>query len=263
MFQGPLFHITTVRCTREPALEYHTHDYFEIFWIVQGRCRHQINQEEQILRDGAVVLMRAEDAHCLRPASRSGFTFTNLALAPEISARLHRAYPDMFKRLYVESGRLPLTIQLKGSGRDQLEHQAATLAKSSHDVFHIERCVMEIWSLFLAGKRQSDTECPDWLIQACLRAEEPEVYRRGVPGLVEAAGRSHEHLAREARRWLGKTPSQIITEARLNRAAYELRLTRRSVTEIALDCGYDDPGQFFRVFKRHYRTTPRKYRSVT
>ncbi len=230
--------------------------------MVQGSCRHSINGEEEILNEGTLVLMRDHDAHCLRPMSRSSFTFTNLAIAPEITDRLRSAYSDTFEQLYVQPGRLPLSLRLAEAGHDQLKYQATLLAQSPHDTFHIERSVMEIWALFLDHKQGARLQCPEWLSQACLRAEEPSVFREGVPGLVRAAGRSHEHLARETRRWLGKTPSQIITEARLKRAAHWLRLTRRSVTEIALDCGYEDPGQFFRVFREHFHTTPRKYRSM-
>lgn len=82
----------------------------------------------------------------------------------------------------------------------------------------------------------------------------------GVAGLVRAAGRSAEHVSRSLRLHLGKTPGQLVTAARMEYAGKELRLTSKSVLEIALDCGYAKPSRFFAVFRQHYGTTPHRYR---
>jgi transcriptional regulator GlxA family with amidase domain len=81
-----------------------------------------------------------------------------------------------------------------------------------------------------------------------------------VSGFVEVAGRCHEHVSRACRSRLGKTPSQIVNEARLRSATHALRMTSRSVTEISLDCGFENPAQFHRLFRAAYRTTPGRYR---
>jgi len=38
-------------------------------------------------------------------------------------------------------------------------------------------------------------------------------------------------------------------------------LTTYSIAAVAMDCGYDDPGYFARVFKQEYNVTPQKWRS--
>jgi AraC-like DNA-binding protein len=62
------------------------------------------------------------------------------------------------------------------------------------------------------------------------------------------------------RRHLGMTGTEFVNEARLQHAARELRLSDRPIAEIALDCGYDNLGYFYRRFKARFGRPPRQYR---
>ena len=44
------------------------------------------------------------------------------------------------------------------------------------------------------------------------------------------------------------------------RATHMLRLSSRFVLEIALDCGFENPAQFHRIFKAEFGTSPGRYR---
>ena len=58
----------------------------------------------------------------------------------------------------------------------------------------------------------------------------------------------------------GKNFSEHLTEVRLNRAAYYLKNSTISVQEISEKMGYQDKSYFFRLFKKHYGTSPNQYR---
>jgi AraC-like DNA-binding protein len=47
---------------------------------------------------------------------------------------------------------------------------------------------------------------------------------------------------------------------RLNKAKELLKDSANSIASIALDCGYNDPGYFARVFKQEYGVTPQEWR---
>lgn len=59
----------------------------------------------------------------------------------------------------------------------------------------------------------------------------------------------------------GVTVYQYIREFRLERAAVRLLKTDDSVTEIAFEAGFTNPGKFAEGFKRRYGMTPTQYRS--
>ncbi|MFA5263476.1 MAG: helix-turn-helix domain-containing protein [Opitutaceae bacterium] len=260
--QGPYFNLVTVEWARNRLPGCHTHNYPEIFWITRGECEHVLNGTEERLETGTLFLLRPSDVHQLRPwHGRGGFALTNLALAPAAFVRLSQSYPEEVRILYPKDG-YPTRRVLARAELDGLNEEARDLASSGHSLFHLDRIVLGIWNRALqrATFAPATADLPDWLQNALIQMQEPEIFSRGVSGFVAVAGRCHEHVNRVCRRHLGKTPSQIINEARLRYVAHALRMTSRSVSEIALDCGFENPAQLHRLFRAAYQTTPGRYR---
>lgn len=59
---------------------------------------------------------------------------------------------------------------------------------------------------------------------------------------------------------MGTTVGEYIQHFRIEKATVLLKNTSFSVTEIAAQVGFDDPGYFTRVFKKHTGVTPREFR---
>lgn len=57
------------------------------------------------------------------------------------------------------------------------------------------------------------------------------------------------------------TPHKWIVEHRLNISIPLLLATNNQVSEIAIKCGFIDTSHYIRLFKLHFKTTPRAYRS--
>ena len=56
----------------------------------------------------------------------------------------------------------------------------------------------------------------------------------------------------------GQTPTEYISTYRIDMAC-EMLLMGKSVTETALDCGFNDLSYFIHIFKRHKGISPKKY----
>ena len=61
--------------------------------------------------------------------------------------------------------------------------------------------------------------------------------------------------------WKVQTFAEVIS-ADLDAAAEAIRTTEEKTYLIARQCGYEDPNYFSYVFKRHFGTTPTKYRGA-
>jgi AraC family transcriptional regulator len=81
-----------------------------------------------------------------------------------------------------------------------------------------------------------------------------------LPELARDASMSAFHFLRVFRQVTGTTPHQYVVGARLRLAARLLLDTKRSVTEIAYDVGFNDLSHFMRTFRRVVGETPRGYR---
>ena len=95
------------------------------------------------------------------------------------------------------------------------------------------------------------------LMERHLRAEET------APPLAEQVFLSRFHFGRVFRHVVGETPGGMERRLRMERAASELRDTRRDVTEIAFDAGYESLEGFSRAFRRAYGLPPSHYREQT
>ena len=219
--QGPWFHLTTIDSRTNSMVGMHTHDYDEIFWVLEGEAEHHINGSRQRLNPGDLVLMRSHDVHQLRPLPY--VRFTNLSISPHCSAHLASAYPAENKTL-LKNPHLPWCHHGRSGELDMLSHQALELASRPQSLLTISHFVTSIWLRCLHWHKQTSAaitpdSIPNWLAEACLRIEEPDIFCHGVPGFIRVAGKSAEHVSRSCRQYLNRRPSEIVNQARMQWAA--------------------------------------------
>ena len=81
-----------------------------------------------------------------------------------------------------------------------------------------------------------------------------------VEQLCKLVFMSHSQLHRKLDALTGCSPNKFIRIVRLNKATSLLKNATISIGSVALDCGYNDPGYFARVFKQEYGLTPQEWR---
>lgn len=73
---------------------------------------------------------------------------------------------------------------------------------------------------------------------------------------------SHSQLHRKLDALTGCSPNKFIRMIRIKKAKELLQNPINSIASIALDCGYNDPGYFARVFKQECGVTPQEWRGI-
>ena len=81
-----------------------------------------------------------------------------------------------------------------------------------------------------------------------------------IQRLADIAEVSEAHFIRTFRATFGETPHRYLQRRRVERAAFLLRATDRSVTEICLDVGFASLGTFSRTFRAILGESPTAYR---
>lgn len=74
-------------------------------------------------------------------------------------------------------------------------------------------------------------------------------------------GLSTRQLERLFGKYLNTSPKKYMLELRLQRARFLLLQTEMSVVEVALACGFENPGHFARVYRTAYGVTPTRQRT--
>lgn len=72
---------------------------------------------------------------------------------------------------------------------------------------------------------------------------------------------SHSQLHRKLDALIGCSPNKFIRMIRLKKAIELLKDPSRSISSIAMECGYSDSGYFARVFKQEYGMTAQEWRN--
>ncbi|QNK41801.1 AraC family transcriptional regulator [Caproicibacter fermentans] len=80
--------------------------------------------------------------------------------------------------------------------------------------------------------------------------------------LADSANLSACHFCRTFKQITGKTLTNYVNEIRLEKAACFLKQTDLNITETALKCGFDSISYFNRLFSRHYKISPTKFRKA-
>lgn len=83
-----------------------------------------------------------------------------------------------------------------------------------------------------------------------------------VQDLASQVNMNEQYFCRFFKRSIGKTPIDYINDYRLNKVIRLLETGDAQITEICLECGFNNMGNFHRLFKRKTGITPLQYRKL-
>ena len=254
-------HISRRFVRRTPPLVPHRHEFYEVFWITTGCCSHYINGRTEGLSPGHVVFIRPDDTHAFQNRSDPPCQMVNVAFARTTADFLQARYGcEIGARFFWSEESHPTTYQLDQPGLDHLMRLEENLSRGVWSLARIESFLLRLVTDFIAMDHDVPDASPRWLSNACQAMRKPEALREGVPLLVRTTGRSHEHVSRSFRRYLGQTPSSWINSQRMALSARMLVGGDDPILDIALACGINDLSNFYRLFKQIHGISPKRYR---
>lgn len=239
----------------------HDHDFHELFWIEQGKGIHWINGRSIPLRSGDLILIHASDTHAFSVEPGSRLRLINFTFYARTWAHMRERYFNDAPVFFSAP-----TLAARSYTLDEFQlaaiRQAASLLRSGlRDRLQAESFLLNVLSLLKADRFNTELKAaPDWLREVCTTVGVNRNFAGGMPALARRAGRSPEHIAREFRRHLNRTPTDVINDARMSHAADRLATTDEDILAIVLDCGLENLGHFYRLFHARYGCTPRVYR---
>ncbi len=78
--------------------------------------------------------------------------------------------------------------------------------------------------------------------------------------LAKLVGMSYRNFHRIFQKVTEQTPSSYLQRLRITKAAHLLQTTDKSVTEVALQCGFEDSSYFARCFRQRLGVSPRTFK---
>jgi AraC family transcriptional regulator, dual regulator of chb operon len=240
----------------------HDHDFHELFWIEDSEGHHWINGQTLPLRSGDLILIHARDTHALCAGKKEGrLCIVNFAFPARVWTYLRKRYFNGAPVFFSAPSLAARSYTLDESQLAAIRGAAALLRSGLRDRLQTETFLLSVLALLDADRFRPESQAaPGWIREACSAIATNRNFAGGMPALSRLAKRSPEHIAREFRRHLNTTPTDVINNARMSHAADRLATSNEEIIAIALDCGLENLGHFYRLFHTRFGCTPRAYR---
>jgi AraC family cel operon transcriptional repressor len=259
--QGPVSYIIN----KSQLRVCHCHDYYEIFLVDQGCGEHRINGTTQHIGSGFLCFIRPRDVHYYDAVS-DNFRIINIIVKESLISDLFGFLGGRFRERFLSPG-LPPSVQLDLTGLTALIRELEQLIvckkimKTDSGVFYRITLFNILTRYFPVNPPGTNHgKIPQWLRWLSLEMLKVENFTRGLPALYQLSGKTQEHLSRCCKKYLNKTPSQLVNDIRLEYSAKLLVSTDVSIVAISEDCGFESLSYFYHRFKENYGFTPREFR---
>lgn len=264
---GVDYHAAFVSGRARPYTPPHTHDFYEMFYVLEGKATHALNDRTKTLTAGDLILIYPEDRHSI-----AGKTFHLINIAfPAAPWENFCALAGLEETgLVSASAAPPPALHIPEERRQECATIFGRALYAFQQPKHGRPARQELcrfWSDVLefllpqeAEVAESSERRPVWLSHACRAMHEEENLRIGLSRFVEVSGVSRAHLTRTLKASCGQTPTEFLNELRLRRAAMLLATTPNEIIDIAIECGFENLSYFYRRFRRQFGKSPRAWR---
>jgi AraC family L-rhamnose operon transcriptional activator RhaR len=255
--------VTVEPRTPQARFPLHEHEFGEIVIVMSGNGWHVINDEPQLITCGEVFYIRPEDQHAFEQVN--DLCLTNVIYRP--SDRLLR--PDCLRQLLEPDNagdrrRWQVTdeaLQMLKPVLDQLTRE--TRSDDPHSDLMAESLFIQLAATLSRHRFAIDgADLPVSVrlghILSFLRHHCGEDV--DLDQVASRFGYSARTFFRAFREATGTTPHNYLVQLRLGRAMRELRVSKDSITEIALACGFHDSNYFSSCFSKLTGFSPTEYR---
>jgi len=254
----------------------HSHDFCELAVVTHGSAMHTLEGNTFPVTAGDVFLLQGRQRHYF--FSRQHLELINIMydpekiVLPENELRRMPGYCAMFmlEPTFRRQHRFASRLHLKRVPLAHVEQLVEEMEsecdekKTGHEVV-LRAKLLELMVYLSRAYVESDATEAHALLRVgkVIGALENDMAKDWkLDDLLEIAHMSRSNLMRVFRMATGQPPIEYLVRLRIQRAMELLRSTHMSVTEIALEVGFNDSNYFSRSFRKATGRSPRAYRQA-
>ncbi len=257
----------------DDVIPWHWHEEFEVVCILEGQMKLMVPNRTIHLKAGEICFINANILHYAEgdpKCTLQSFVFHPYLISGNDYSAIYRRYMSPI----IEHKGLLIWQPKEPTGFfDSFRTAFDTLKEDS---FGYELTVQRFLSKIIQ-EIVFDVEC-DLIKEEVLNSSDPDSQRirimleyihehfgdpLSVQTIAESANLSDRECHRCFQRTIQVSPTQYLLKYRIMKAAEMLlSLRQKTISEIALDCGFESPSNFSMLFKRYYQMTPKQYRNT-
>lgn len=262
------FKIEIATQSRHAMPEMHYHDFYEIY-IQDSRTRdHVIGNAFYKLKPRDVMLLKPNVLHqsiSFGPHTRTIVYFTGNFLKKYFTAGTSQKFLSVFKynciSLSTENYYKAAGI-IRGMNKEAYADPDNCIFIKLAELFLILLKNIRQYPPHMADSSIIDTQAAVPVSPLISYVHENFLSLNNLEEIASTFYITPSHLCRTFKKLTGYTVIQYINLLKVRRACRLLYETRKSITEIALDCGFNSTMYFCKTFKSILNLTPTEYRKM-
>ena len=245
----------------------HWHDEFELIRVLEGRLCLILDGTEYRLNAGDTAFVTCGQAHAATPED---CVYDCVVFDPAMLLRSGDACKSYIHR--IQNGNVTILPCFTADCipvRDAMQRlfDTAFVQDRQPNALLVFGALLEFFGIVFENGMytECETELPRhsrrirYLKQVLTYLEQHYTEPITLEDMAQAAHMSPKYFCRFFRQMTRRTPIDYLNYYRVECASQELSTTEKSVTEVALDCGFNDVSYFIKIFRRHKGVSPGKY----
>lgn len=241
----------------------HCHNYFELCLMINGKCKHMINNTIQLLSEGYLLLIRDFDIHDYTGTGDNEFQFLNLSFEIDTLRGAFDYLGDGFNYGALLTAEYSPCVILSQHEKMKLFYslmELNSIKDSRLAKTQMRALLLNIFIKYFQKYSEKESDIPLWLEILYEKMKKPENFIHGSERMLELSGKTREHLSRSMQKYYNITPTAYINELKLNYAINLMYSSNLSITDICYECGFSNISWFYKLFEREYGISPAKFK---
>lgn len=280
-FPCAFYHLTSP----SPCLvaRHHWHEELEIISIIEGSCQITSDMETRTLTAPCLCFFSSGQLHSIY--GETPYCLHSIVFQTELlsGGQYDSLQTSVIQPLKMGRLSLPFFITSESQGFHQLLEEFSRISAAflerphtspedsqlfTSDTPAMLRVRSGLLGIFagliemnlLTTIRPGDNTCAESTKKVLTYIKEHYTEKIYIGDLASLIGMNQQYFCRFFKKALGRTPVEYINDYRIRKAMDLLSHTDKQVTEICLDCGFHNLGNFLKEFRKTVGCTPLQYR---
>lgn len=255
----------------------HIHEQLEFIYVTEGEFRAFVNDSEYLLKSGDMLFMRANAVHRIFALDSPELSYYVLKINVSVVFELasEKSAADYVLRLVLDKGGAKTHWLAEEEDTQRIARCFERLIEEYRGQAVCRDMAMKLWasSVILETLRSlMALESPETTQEGAGSNLTAQIYRvikhinrhysepLDAEECAKKANMSYSYFSRSFKRITGKSFKEYLNFVRVSHADQLLYSGDKGITEIAMECGYNNVSYFISVYKKMKGQTPLKLR---
>ena len=243
---------------------YHDHNFFEIFYILEGKIIHNYNGTKENLETGDIRLLRPKDKHGFIRKNGESCSHRDVIITEQLFKKsCDFIDPTLFEK--INKHQEPIKAKIPQTKLMDFEKEFSKMFFTPADNgFYTKEATanilsIELLKIFLQEFQPQHNSVPVWLNNILPSFSAPVLMREGLELILKDISYDKSYICRTFKKYMGCTMTEYLRNQRVDYAMSLLLTTNKTIAQICEEVGFESIPYFTASFKNKYALSPKQF----